>query len=212
MPSAEFILSSLERIANEGIVAALAWHVVVGAALLAVFVFELSPSPRLATLAASLPLASVSAFAFAFGNPFNGAVFAILSATLAVLGWRRPTDLARPPLWARGLGGMMLAFAWVYPHFLVGRSPLAYLWGAPMGLIPCPTLSLVLGLALLGLVPARRAWSLTVAGAGLFYAVFGVLRLGVTLDVPLFLGALALVATTLSARSTAGHREPVVQP
>lgn len=134
MPSAELILASLGRIANEAFFAAVVWHAIVAAALLA-YAFGVRASPRAAALAASVPLVS-----------------------------------------------------------------LAYLWGSPMGLIPCPTLSLVIALSLLGMVPARRAWSLTLSGAGVFYALFGVVRLGVTLDVPLFLGAVALAATAMLDR------------
>lgn len=199
MPSADLILASLGRVANEAFFAAIVWHAVVAALLLA-YAFGVRPSPRAAALTASVPLVSVSAFAFAFGNPFNGAVFAVLAAALAALGWRGPTSTSTPASWARALGACMIVFAWVYPHFLVGRSPVAYLWGSPMGLIPCPTLSLVIGLALAGIVPARRAWSLTLAGAGVFYALFGVLRLGVTLDVPLFIGAVVLAATAMLDR------------
>lgn len=93
-----------------------------------------------------------------------------------------------------------MVFAWVYPHFLVGRSPLAYLVGSPMGLIPCPTLALVMGLALVAGGPGGRSTSLLLALAGLFYAVFGVARLGVVLDVALLAGPVGLLA--LGARAT----------
>jgi hypothetical protein len=38
-----------------------------------------------------------------------------------------------------------------------------------------------------------RAWSLGLAAIGIFYGIFGVLRLGVTIDVVLLLGALLSV-------------------
>lgn len=61
-----------------------------------------------------------------------------------------------------------------------------------MGLIPCPTLAMVIGLAMIGGGLGSRAWSYTLAGFGLFYGVFGVARLGVVLDLPLIAGAVAL--------------------
>ena len=196
MPSPDEIVAGLGRIANEGLLYALLWHIVVGAALIAL-ALRVSPSPRVMGGLAVLPLLSVSAFAWAFHNPFNGVAFALLAVALAVLAWRGSREPKPRATWTTALGALLVAFAWTYPHFLVGMSPLTYLYGAPMGLIPCPTLSLVIGFALLGYCPGGRAWSLTLAGAGAFYALFGVVRLGVVLDLPLLAGAMGLVAREL---------------
>jgi hypothetical protein len=97
-----------------------------------------------------VPLASVSAFAWPAHNPFNGALFALLSAALiaeaaAARDGRRASGGAR---WSRHLGLARIAFGWVYPHFLLDRQVAMYLFAAPLGLIPCPTLSAVIGIAL----------------------------------------------------------------
>jgi hypothetical protein len=82
----------------------------------------------------------------------------------------------------------------VYPHFLHTRTWAEYIYAAPLGLIPCPTLSAVIGATLiLGLLQSK-AWSLAVALAGLLYGVIGVFRLGVGLDVALIAGATILAA------------------
>lgn len=206
MPSVEAILAGLTRIANDAFALAVAWHVLVALALILHSIR--GPGGRAAAVLASAPLASVSALAWVFGNPFNGAVFALLAATLAVLGARRVTQpLAPRPAWARAAGGLLVVYAWVYPHFLVDRSPLAYLVGSPMALVPCPTLALVLGLALLGVVRARRAWSFVLAAAGVLYATIGVARLGVVLDLPLLAGAIALAVADRRSSSPAPLRE-----
>ena len=96
----------------------------------------------------------------------------------------------------------MIAFAWIYPHFLEGLSPGTSLWAAPMGVIPCPTLSLVIGFALLFDGFGSRSWSLILAGVGLFYGLFGAARLGVVLDVVLVGGASALLVRTLLPHSS----------
>jgi hypothetical protein len=161
------------------------------------------PSRRGARAAIALPLASVAAFAFAFGNPFNGSVFAAGSGALVALsrGRNRHGSLRhaqRGSRWAFGAGGVMLAFGWGYPHFLE-RPSTWYLFAAPVGLIPCPSLALAIGFALLGRGLGSRAWSLTLSALGIFYGLFGVLRLGVLLDVGLALGAAALLVTVLKS-------------
>lgn len=59
--------------------------------------------------------------------------------------------------------------------------------------MPCPTLSIVIGLSLVVGGLDSRAWTLLLGISGLFYGLFGVLRLGVTIDLVLFLGALLAV-------------------
>jgi hypothetical protein len=201
VPNSSEILAGLTQIANEAFTCAVAWHIVLAAILIAVLA-GWQPERRLVAIGLSTPLASVSAFAWAYGNPFNGSVFALLTVVLAVLAMRSPPGRVRwGGAWARTLGMVMIAFAWVYPHFLESRPAHAYLYGAPMGLIPCPTLSLVIGMALIAGGPAKRTWSAVLGGAGIFYAVFGAARLGVWLDLVLLAGALGLVAQVAAMRT-----------
>ncbi len=73
--------------------------------------------------------------------------------------------------------------------------PIAYLIGAPVGLVPCPTLSVAIGLALLAGGVGPRSWTIVLVALGMFYGLFGLFRLGVVLDTGLVIGALALVRT-----------------
>jgi hypothetical protein len=206
MPDSTTILVGLSAIANRAIGAAIAWHVVVAIALIALAI-GWRPSQRLARALIAAPLASVAAFALVFGNPFNGVMFAAGSVALAALarvGDRRPAQ--RGSAWASGIGIASIAFGWVYPHFLDGH-PTAYLIAAPLGLVPCPTLAAAIGFALLGGGLGARAWGLALAALGLFYGLFGVLRLGVRLDVGLVLGAITLLVTVLRSDRT-GARFP----
>src|SRR5581483_7186967 len=140
--------------------------------------------------------------ALAYGNPFNGVIFALLAMTLVALSLR----LGREPVgpggaWSSVAGAAMIVLGWTYPHFLDSSRPaLAYLYGAPTALVPCPTLALIIGFGLLADGLGSRAWSLTLAIAGLCYGIFGVLRLGVWLDFPLLLGAAALLGLSLMRR------------
>lgn len=205
MPAQHEILANLTRIANEATPVAIAWHWLLAVAA-AAFAFGVRPSRRAGALALSLPVASVGLVGWVWGNLFNGSVFALAAIVLAVLAWRsEPGRIALGPTWAVALGAALVAFGWTYPHFLETESGLVYFYSAAMGTLPCPTLSLVIGLSLLIDSPGSRAWRLVLAGIGTFYGLFGVLRLGVTIDVALTLGALCLAAQEL-ARALRTHR------
>jgi hypothetical protein len=90
----------------------------------------------------------------------------------------------------------LVAFGWIYPHFLETGTWTAYLYAAPLGLIPCPTLSAVAGAAIILDGLGSRGWPMTLAVGGAFYGLFGWLRFGVTIDLALLARAalLALIA------------------
>ena len=193
MPHATEILDGLSVIANQASGIAVTWHVVIAMSLVALAV-GWRPSQRTARLLMGVPLASVACVAIVFNNPFNGLVFgaSALALTAIAMGGDRRL-VSRGSAWARAVGVTAIAFGWVYPHFLQGDAT-AYLYAAPVGLVPCPTLAVAVGFALVGNGLGSRVWSCTLAGLGLFYGLFGVLRLGVLLDIGLVGGAVALVA------------------
>lgn len=207
VPDSRDILFGLSRIANEAFAFAVGWHVVLAGVFVALL-RGLRPAAGLTAALVSASLGSVGVFAWRFDNPFNAAVFLAAAALLALLAWRKPA--AVPPATPRMqvLGAVLLAFAWVYPHFLEQRSPLAYLIGSPLGLLPCPTLSFGVGLTLLGRAPSGRAWPGTLAVIGLLYGLLGALRLGVVIDLVLVAGALALLVHSVKQRPGRPHRPP----
>src|SRR6188768_1869968 len=161
MPSTTEILSGLERVANDAYPYAILWHLAVGCALVLVAV-GWRPSARAVGLWSTVPLVSVSAFAWVSGNPFNGILFAVAAIVLGILAFRAPaTPRFRRETWSAALGGALVAFGWTYPHFLTAHPWYAYLYASPMGLIPCPTLALIVGLSLIGNAPAGRTWTAT---------------------------------------------------
>jgi hypothetical protein len=197
MPSPTEILAGTTSIANQAIGVAGAWHIVVAIALVALAI-GWRPSQRVARILITAPLVSVAGFAFAFGNLFNGLIFFAGSVALVGLAWvGDQRSVRRGTSWAFWIGVAMIAFAWGYPHFLEGRHPTSYLFASPLGLIPCPSLSAAIGFALLGSSLGARAWGITLAALGLLYGLFGVLRLGVFLDIGLVGGAIVLFAVAV---------------
>lgn len=187
MPSSSEILASLSAIADDLVVVAIGWHLVLLLVALAALL-ELRPKPRMVTLGLTAPVLGVALVAFAYGNPFNGTVFALLALALA---GSSTAPTAPAPAWARALGVAAIVFGAVYPHFTTGPWFASFVT-APIGLLPCPTLAVVGGFALLASTSRVTTGILAVAATG--YAVVGVARLGVVLDLGLAIVALGLVA------------------
>jgi len=201
MPEPSEILEGVAAIVNGRTGLAVFWHIILAAVVIAILA-GWRPPRRTGAASAALPLLSVALMAKAAGNPFNAIVFLLFAILLIVLGLRLPSDRVVPaPVWVRVVGALMIAFGWVYPHFLEGGSWLRYLYAAPTGLIPCPTLSVVIGLTLLASGFSSRAFSLCLGFLGMLYGVFGVFRLGVTIDLVLLAGSVVLMAVAMTMRS-----------
>jgi hypothetical protein len=201
MPSSDAILASATTIANEWRVVAVAWHGVL-AVLLTAFFGGWRPSTRVVAYVLAAPLLSVSAAAWVWGNPFNGTVFAALFLLVLRLASRlsnNPVCFGTPILAA--IGVMLVAFGWGYPHFLETDHWMTYAYAAPLGVLPCPTLSAVVGATLIFGLLDSLAWSTTLAAAGLLYGAVGVFVLGVQLDYALLAGALVLVGALKGSAS-----------
>jgi hypothetical protein len=151
------------------------------------------------------PLFSVGGLAWTAGNPFNASVFVALAFVLLFTAGRfahEPVRLSAPLLVSSG--ALLLAFGWWYPHFVKPDHWLIYAYASPFGLIPCPTLSVLIGLTLMVGLFRSKTWTTILALAGLMYGVIGVFRLGVVLDYGLLAGAIVL--TAVLARSSMPRR------
>ena len=197
MPSPDTVLTGLATIANEWRWLAIAWHVVLAVLFAALFT-GWWPSTRFVGHLLIAPLLSVSLVAWWSGNPFNGTVFAILAATLVGTAARFSNASVRlaPPAW-RVAGVATSMFGWMYPHFLRTDSWTTYLYASPLGLLPCPTLSMVMGMTLLFQSLRSRVWGTALVVAGLVYGTVGVVRLGVTLDWGLLFASAILAAAVV---------------
>jgi hypothetical protein len=201
MPTSEQILSGLTEITNQWSILALLWHVYFAVFAIAL-VLGVRPLKRTIGVLLALPLFSVSALAWTSANPFNGTVFALAGLALVAISTKLPREqISIAPTWMVGSGVIMFLFGWVYPHFLATTSFVPYLYSAPTGLIPCPTLSIIIGLGLIVAGLDSRAWSLVLGATGIFYGLFGAVRLGVTIDLVLLLGALLIVLAPFIGKS-----------
>lgn len=195
MPSASEILLGLSSVANQWRLVAIAWHGALGASLLAIL-SGWRPSARVAAYALASPLASVAVSAFASGNVVNGTMFATLTVVLGSVACRLSSEPIRITSVGMAIPGVLLvAFGWVYPHFLETDQWTEYAYAAPLGLLPCPTLSSVMGLSLVCGQFGSRVWAFTLAAAGVVYGAIGVFMLGVTLDYALLAGALVALGS-----------------
>ncbi|HEX6273866.1 MAG TPA: hypothetical protein VFZ53_12550 [Polyangiaceae bacterium] len=208
MPESGELLTSLERITNGATTLAIVWHAVLLIAVGAV-VGGARPSRRGLAWMTVLPLLSVSAVAHWYEGRFNAFVFALLAAVVAFSVPREGDErIRRGPTWAVVLGGAMIAFGWTYPHFLdASRFPVAYLYAAPFGLIPCPTLALLIGVNLVTGAATGIRSSVVLAAVGFFYGLVGLVRLNVEIDALLVAGALGLLTLSLRTATPPARRE-----
>jgi hypothetical protein len=203
MPSAEQILSNLSVIANTWWMLAVFWHLYFGVVIFLLIV-GVRYYKRAAGILLLLPFISVSIIAWIYFNPFNGLVYALVSIVMLFASLKLPSEKVRiAPLWMFIPGIIMFAFGWIYPHFLGASSFVPYLYSSPVGLIPCATLTIVIG-SLLILNGLQSRLILFLLGiTGLFYGLTGVFKLRVGIDIVLLLGAIVTLAVGIFRRQKA---------
>jgi hypothetical protein len=193
MPKTVDILNGLQSIVNDYASFAIVWHVLFYI-LLAALLAKWQPSNRVFGILLCLPLISVAIFAWLSGNPFNGLLFSVIAILIFIFGFKatsQPIAISQLPYMIAGI--LMIVFGLVYPHFINPDSVLKYLYASPVGLIPCPTLSILIGFLLLYNGFGSQSLTLTFVVFGLFYGIFGVLKLAVYLDIFLVFGTISLL-------------------
>lgn len=203
MPTKEELLAGLTSLANGYSNIAITWHIIILILIAALFA-GWKPGNSLMILLLSSLLMSVSVFAGLDGNMFNAAIFAFLVIVSIYATLRSGNDIIRGDRsWPDIAGLLLIIFGFIYPEFLQTDSLLEFAYAAPTGLIPCPTLSVLTGFALLYRGFGSVTWSLTIVAAGIFYGFFGVFYLGVNLDWFLVAGSLLLMLNTFILSRTA---------
>jgi len=192
MPTPEEILTGLQQIADEHSLIANFWHIVIYL-YIASLIFRRKVPRREISLFISVPLLSVSVLAWNTGNPFNGTVFAFLFLLAIYFGLKnQPETIHVSGIFFRMAGVVLMLFGLMYPHFT--EINLSLLIQSPLGLIPCPTLSLIIGFTLFFRGFGSKPLVVLYTVAGLFYGFFGAFRLGVKVDAVLIAGSLILGA------------------
>ena len=196
MPTREEIVAGLTLIANQYSNIAIAWHIIIVIIIAALFA-GWKPGNMLMILLLSSLLMSVSGFAGIGDNFFNAAIFALLVIVSIYAALKSGNGIIRGDRsWPDIAGLLLIIFGLIYPEFLQTNSPLEFAYAAPTGLIPCPTLCVLTGFALLYRGFGSVTWSLTIVASGIFYGLFGVFYLGVYLDWFLVAGSLILMLNT----------------
>ena len=193
MPDKEDILRGLHNIANNYKQFAIAWHIIFYL-FAAILILLRQPTDKILAIALCLPVLSVALFALVSGNPFNGLLFSVLAVLTIIFAFKASDNtvvLSNGPFMIIGI--LMIIFGLVYPHFLFTGSFIKYLYASPAGLIPCPTLSIIIGLLLVFNGAGSQPLTLIFALSGLFYGIFGVLKLAVRIDIVLIFGAASLL-------------------
>lgn len=200
MPSTIEILNGLRAISNDFVPLAIIWHIIIYLLLLS-FLLKLKFRNNFFIMLLSFPALSVSILAFMSGNPFNGIMFLLAFALIIYSGLKASAEqLKTSSLMFLFSGIIMLLFGLWYPHFANINSYADYLYAAPTGLIPCPTLSVIIGFALIFNSFNSKRLSLILICFGLFYGLFGIFRLGVYLDIVLLAGTIIFLTKYLMKR------------
>jgi hypothetical protein len=196
----EGILSWATAVANDWRWLAMWWHIAF-AALVIALLSGFRPTRRLLGFVLALPVISVAVLAWMSRNPFNAVGFTLLAVLLLRAAGCLPLTTVTPasPRWVLA-GAGLLALGWTYPHFLITDTWTAYLYTSPFGLLPCPTLLVVIGMTLIFGGLYSMAWSIPLLAAGVLYGVIGVFILRVSLDIWLLSGSVLLAGMIAADR------------
>jgi hypothetical protein len=196
MPTRQEILAGLTWLANEYAGIAIIWHILIFI-LIAMLFAGWKPKNNLMVLMLTSLLMSVSLFASLQSNFFNAVVFALLVIMSIYAMLRLPNGVIKGNRsWPDIAGLVLVIYGLSYPEFLKVNSLLEYAYATPTGLIPCPTLAVLIGFTLLYRGFGSVIWTMMLVISGMFYGLFGALYLNMYLDWFLVAGASILLLNT----------------
>ena len=192
---------------------AVAAHILFGTVLYLLYTGNKRPGLRLMSL--TFAAMSFSVFWVA-GYPR----FAFTEVAFLVLFLCSVYELLRPltawglgkgrPLWVRRVGYLALAWAWIYPHHIPWW---AAVFGAPLGVLPSPTLLALVAMLWLAFPQTNRLLHWAAAGLGILYGLFGVVFVHIPSDIILVaVSGLSMRELIQSSRKAGGFLEEDLTP
>jgi hypothetical protein len=190
MSRPEEIFSELSPLANQWQLFAILWHLYF-AALAVALAAGLRPSKRVSSILLVLPLFAVSVLAWFSYLGVDGVLTGLTAIVLFWIAIHLPHERVHiAASWFVSFAILLFISGWANPYFLPADAQVTYFNGVPTAFVPSPTISAIIALSLLVNGLESRSWSIVLGGVGLFYGVFGVLCLGMPLDLFLITGAL----------------------
>jgi hypothetical protein len=130
---------------------------------------------------------SIVSVAIVYGNPFHALTMGLLAVFAVIELWQGKNEFNIPKINLHtfiAFSSIIIGF-W-YPDF-VKTTPIALLLVSPAGIVPCPTLLIVLGLLTLTYPRVNKTQYTITAIIGVFYGFTGVFQLKVFLDIALII-------------------------
>lgn len=200
--STENIVHYLTTVTNQNLWLNALIHLVVLAAVLVLFFGKNKNTKRwVVDGTICLLFISIIAVSIAYGNPFHFITMGLLAIFALIEFWQGKNDFTTPKINLHTLiafSSIIIGF-W-YPEF-VKANPIALLLFSPAGIVPCPTLLIVLGLLTLAYPKVNKTQYIITAIVGAFYGITGVFQLKVPLDLAIIVivgyGFLCLIKTRI---------------
>lgn len=193
--SALSIINYLTWVSNNNLFVNFAMHLVVLAAVSALYIIKKENIKRFLVNAALLVLfASVTLHGAIYGNPFHTITFGLLVLVTLYELIAGKNSFSTPSLNLRtGLSYLFIITGFWYPEF-VATSSINLVMLSPLGIVPCPTILTALGLLTLAGKNNKAQLGITILMA-VIYGIIGTFVLKVRID--LLLMALAAFSTYL---------------
>lgn len=186
--SPERILNYLTMVSNQNLwLNALIHLMVLAAVLVLIFGKNTKIKQWVVDGVICLLFISVATVSFVYGNPFIFLIMAVLTIFALIELRQGKNEFTTPKFNLHTLIAFTsIIIGFWYPHF-VKANPIALLLVSPAGIIPCPTLLIVLGLLTLAYPKVNKTQYIITVLIGTFHGNTGVFQLKVFLDMAIII-------------------------
>lgn len=180
------ILHYLQSVANQNLWLNALNHLIALAAIVFIFLGKNAKPKRILVDGAMVVLTlSVSITGLKYGNPVHTLTFAVIAVFALIELMQGKNDFTiRKTDFQTVLALFFLFIGFWYPEF-VKTNFVGSLLFSPAGIIPCPTLLIILGLLTLAFPNVNKVQYIITLIMGVFYGFVGVFQLKVYLDITL---------------------------